>query len=149
MAINAISANMDSFSSSRTAALKKQPSHMEAAHFGDLGKAARMSASLFILCIPGACTIPWFSSKQIGNKSVAAVTVASVLPWEGFEEETQLLYFVIVSELPLPSCIPGRCCVQPAHLWYNMDSLPFVFSFRQIVSELPGSRDQIKPFQDP
>lgn len=38
MAINAISANMDSFSSSRTAALKKQPSHMEAAHFGDLGK---------------------------------------------------------------------------------------------------------------
>lgn len=40
MAINAISANMDSFSSSRTAALKKQPSHMEAAHFGDLGKAS-------------------------------------------------------------------------------------------------------------
>lgn len=38
VAINAISANMDSFSSSRTAALKKQPSHMEAAHFGDLGK---------------------------------------------------------------------------------------------------------------
>ncbi|RLV97131.1 hypothetical protein DV515_00012098 [Chloebia gouldiae] len=36
VAINAISANMDSFSSSRTAALKKQPSHMEAAHFGDL-----------------------------------------------------------------------------------------------------------------
>ncbi|XP_057570165.1 A-kinase anchor protein 10, mitochondrial isoform X5 [Hippopotamus amphibius kiboko] len=29
---------MDSFSSSRTAALKKQPSHMEAAHFGDLGR---------------------------------------------------------------------------------------------------------------
>lgn len=40
VAINAISANMDSFSSSRTAALKKQPSHMEAAHFGDLGKAS-------------------------------------------------------------------------------------------------------------
>ncbi|XP_005056735.2 PREDICTED: A-kinase anchor protein 10, mitochondrial [Ficedula albicollis] len=38
VAINAISANMDSFSSSRTAALKKQPSHMEAAHFGDLGR---------------------------------------------------------------------------------------------------------------
>ncbi|XP_060115267.1 A-kinase anchor protein 10, mitochondrial [Heteronotia binoei] len=37
VAINAISANMDS-SSSRTAALKKQPSHMEAAHFGDLGR---------------------------------------------------------------------------------------------------------------
>ncbi|XP_059524466.1 A-kinase anchor protein 10, mitochondrial isoform X3 [Myotis daubentonii] len=37
IAINAISANMDSFSSSRTATLKKQPSHMEAAHFGDLG----------------------------------------------------------------------------------------------------------------
>lgn len=36
VAINAISANMDSFSSSRTATLKKQPSHMEAAHFGDL-----------------------------------------------------------------------------------------------------------------
>ncbi|XP_015413861.1 PREDICTED: A-kinase anchor protein 10, mitochondrial isoform X2 [Myotis davidii] len=29
---------MDSFSSSRTATLKKQPSHMEAAHFGDLGR---------------------------------------------------------------------------------------------------------------
>nr|XP_032641738.1 A-kinase anchor protein 10, mitochondrial [Chelonoidis abingdonii] len=38
VAINAISANMDSFSSSRTAALKKQLSHMEAAHFGDLGR---------------------------------------------------------------------------------------------------------------
>ncbi|XP_055991706.1 A-kinase anchor protein 10, mitochondrial [Sorex fumeus] len=38
VAINAISANMDSFSSSRTAALKRQPSHMEAAHFGDLGR---------------------------------------------------------------------------------------------------------------
>uniref|UniRef100_A0A7M4F2C7 A-kinase anchoring protein 10 n=1 Tax=Crocodylus porosus TaxID=8502 RepID=A0A7M4F2C7_CROPO len=38
VAINAISASMDSFSSSRTAALKKQPSHMEAAHFGDLGR---------------------------------------------------------------------------------------------------------------
>ncbi|XP_026546724.1 A-kinase anchor protein 10, mitochondrial, partial [Notechis scutatus] len=37
VAINAISANMDSCSS-RTAALKKQPSHMEAAHFGDLGR---------------------------------------------------------------------------------------------------------------
>ncbi|XP_054427144.1 A-kinase anchor protein 10, mitochondrial isoform X2 [Pteronotus mesoamericanus] len=29
---------MDSFSSGRTATLKKQPSHMEAAHFGDLGR---------------------------------------------------------------------------------------------------------------
>ncbi|XP_044092155.1 A-kinase anchor protein 10, mitochondrial-like isoform X1 [Neovison vison] len=38
VAINAISAKMDSFSSSRTATLKKQPSHMEAAHFGDLGR---------------------------------------------------------------------------------------------------------------
>ncbi|KAM9320342.1 A-kinase anchor protein 10, mitochondrial [Gastrophryne carolinensis] len=38
VAINAISANMDSYSSSRTAALKKQPTHMEAAHFGDLGR---------------------------------------------------------------------------------------------------------------
>lgn len=57
VAINAISANMDSFSSSRTAALKKQPSHMEAAHFGDLGKAGVMSALLFILCVPGALTI--------------------------------------------------------------------------------------------
>ncbi|XP_051023268.1 A-kinase anchor protein 10, mitochondrial [Acomys russatus] len=38
VAINVISANMDSFSSSRTATLKKQPSHMEAAHFGDLGR---------------------------------------------------------------------------------------------------------------
>ncbi|XP_004599362.2 A-kinase anchor protein 10, mitochondrial [Ochotona princeps] len=38
VAISAISANMDSFSSSRTATLKKQPSHMEAAHFGDLGR---------------------------------------------------------------------------------------------------------------
>ncbi|XP_064425019.1 A-kinase anchor protein 10, mitochondrial isoform X1 [Latimeria chalumnae] len=38
VAINAISANMDCFSSSRTATLKKQPSHMEAAHFGDLGR---------------------------------------------------------------------------------------------------------------
>ncbi|KAM9253783.1 A-kinase anchor protein 10, mitochondrial [Dugong dugon] len=38
VAINAISANMDSFSSSRTATLQKQPSHMEAAHFGDLGE---------------------------------------------------------------------------------------------------------------
>lgn len=37
VAINAISANMDSFPS-RTATLKKQPSHMEAAHFGDLGR---------------------------------------------------------------------------------------------------------------
>uniref|UniRef100_A0ABM5ENH9 A-kinase anchor protein 10, mitochondrial isoform X1 n=2 Tax=Pogona vitticeps TaxID=103695 RepID=A0ABM5ENH9_9SAUR len=39
VAINAISANMES-SSSRTAALKKQPSHMEAAHFGDLGRSS-------------------------------------------------------------------------------------------------------------
>ncbi|XP_047615258.1 A-kinase anchor protein 10, mitochondrial isoform X4 [Phacochoerus africanus] len=38
VAISAISANMDSFSRSRTATLKKQPSHMEAAHFGDLGR---------------------------------------------------------------------------------------------------------------
>ncbi|XP_068126867.1 A-kinase anchor protein 10, mitochondrial [Hyperolius riggenbachi] len=38
VAINAISANMDSYSSSRTAALKKQPTHMEAEHFGDLGR---------------------------------------------------------------------------------------------------------------
>ncbi|XP_043910260.1 A-kinase anchor protein 10, mitochondrial [Protopterus annectens] len=38
VAISAISANMDSFASSRTAALKKQPIHMEAAHFGDLGR---------------------------------------------------------------------------------------------------------------
>ncbi|XP_075402877.1 A-kinase anchor protein 10, mitochondrial isoform X1 [Tenrec ecaudatus] len=38
VAISAISANMDSFSSSRTATLKKQPSHLEAAHFGDLGR---------------------------------------------------------------------------------------------------------------
>uniref|UniRef100_A0A665XDF0 RGS domain-containing protein n=1 Tax=Echeneis naucrates TaxID=173247 RepID=A0A665XDF0_ECHNA len=37
VAINAISANMDSFAQGRTAILKKQPSHMEAAHFGDLG----------------------------------------------------------------------------------------------------------------
>ncbi|CAN9501633.1 unnamed protein product [Ophioblennius macclurei] len=37
VAINAISANMDFFARGRTAILKKQPSHMEAAHFGDLG----------------------------------------------------------------------------------------------------------------
>ncbi|XP_054611007.1 A-kinase anchor protein 10, mitochondrial isoform X2 [Dunckerocampus dactyliophorus] len=37
VAINVISANMDSFARGRTAILKKQPSHMEAAHFGDLG----------------------------------------------------------------------------------------------------------------
>ncbi|XP_068600699.1 A-kinase anchor protein 10, mitochondrial [Brachionichthys hirsutus] len=37
VAISAISANMDSFACGRTAILKKQPSHMEAAHFGDLG----------------------------------------------------------------------------------------------------------------
>ncbi|XP_037126439.1 A-kinase anchor protein 10, mitochondrial [Syngnathus acus] len=37
VAINAISANMDSFARGRTAILKKQPSRMEAAHFGDLG----------------------------------------------------------------------------------------------------------------
>uniref|UniRef100_A0A8C8DNF6 A kinase (PRKA) anchor protein 10 n=1 Tax=Oryzias sinensis TaxID=183150 RepID=A0A8C8DNF6_9TELE len=37
VAFSAISANMDSFASGRTAILKKQPSHMEAAHFGDLG----------------------------------------------------------------------------------------------------------------
>ncbi|XP_067864440.1 A-kinase anchor protein 10, mitochondrial isoform X2 [Heptranchias perlo] len=37
MAINAISANMDSFARGRTAVLKKQPIHMEAVHFGDLG----------------------------------------------------------------------------------------------------------------
>lgn len=40
VAISAISANMDSFARGRTAILKKQPSHMEAAHFGDLGAAA-------------------------------------------------------------------------------------------------------------
>lgn len=40
VAINAISANMDSFARGRTAILKKQPSHMEAAHFGDLGTKA-------------------------------------------------------------------------------------------------------------
>uniref|UniRef100_A0A3P8WA27 A-kinase anchoring protein 10 n=1 Tax=Cynoglossus semilaevis TaxID=244447 RepID=A0A3P8WA27_CYNSE len=39
VAINAISANMDSFARGRTAILKKQPSHMEAAHFGDLESA--------------------------------------------------------------------------------------------------------------
>ncbi|XP_071994533.1 A-kinase anchor protein 10, mitochondrial [Engystomops pustulosus] len=38
VAINAISANMDSYSSSRTAALRKQPIYMEATHFGDLGR---------------------------------------------------------------------------------------------------------------
>ncbi|MBN3308308.1 AKA10 protein, partial [Amia calva] len=38
IAINAISANMDSFARGRTAILKKQLSHMEAAHFGDLGR---------------------------------------------------------------------------------------------------------------
>ncbi|KAM6970499.1 A-kinase anchor protein 10, mitochondrial isoform 2-T2 [Aplochiton taeniatus] len=37
VAISAISANMDSFAHGRTAILKKQPSHMEAEHFGDLG----------------------------------------------------------------------------------------------------------------
>ncbi|XP_077597493.1 A-kinase anchor protein 10, mitochondrial [Stigmatopora nigra] len=37
VALSAISANMDSFARGRTATLKKQPSHMEAAHFGDLG----------------------------------------------------------------------------------------------------------------
>uniref|UniRef100_A0A672PBG9 A-kinase anchoring protein 10 n=1 Tax=Sinocyclocheilus grahami TaxID=75366 RepID=A0A672PBG9_SINGR len=40
VAINAISANMDSFARGRTAILKKQPSHMEAAHFGDLGRSS-------------------------------------------------------------------------------------------------------------
>ncbi|XP_034033681.1 A-kinase anchor protein 10, mitochondrial isoform X2 [Thalassophryne amazonica] len=39
-AISAISANMDSFARGRTAILKKQPSHMEAAHFGDLGRSS-------------------------------------------------------------------------------------------------------------
>lgn len=43
VAINAISANMDSFARGRTAILKKQPSHMEAAHFGDLGTPAMNS----------------------------------------------------------------------------------------------------------
>uniref|UniRef100_UPI00398E9E26 A-kinase anchor protein 10, mitochondrial isoform X2 n=2 Tax=Pristiophorus japonicus TaxID=55135 RepID=UPI00398E9E26 len=37
VAINAISANMDSFARGRTAVLKQQPILMEAAHFGDLG----------------------------------------------------------------------------------------------------------------
>lgn len=47
VAISAISANMDSFARGRTAILKKQPSHMEAAHFGDLGtEAALMSFSM-------------------------------------------------------------------------------------------------------
>ncbi|XP_075710517.1 A-kinase anchor protein 10, mitochondrial isoform X3 [Rhinoderma darwinii] len=45
VAINAISANMDSYSSSRTAALKKQPTHMEATHFGDLGRSCLNSES--------------------------------------------------------------------------------------------------------
>uniref|UniRef100_A0A4W5N658 A-kinase anchoring protein 10 n=1 Tax=Hucho hucho TaxID=62062 RepID=A0A4W5N658_9TELE len=40
VAINAISANMDSFARGRTAILKKQPIHMEAAHFGDLGRSS-------------------------------------------------------------------------------------------------------------
>ncbi|XP_023688943.2 A-kinase anchor protein 10, mitochondrial isoform X2 [Paramormyrops kingsleyae] len=40
VAINAISANMDSFARGRTAILKKQPSHMEAVHFGDLGRSS-------------------------------------------------------------------------------------------------------------
>uniref|UniRef100_A0AAY5F0I6 RGS domain-containing protein n=1 Tax=Electrophorus electricus TaxID=8005 RepID=A0AAY5F0I6_ELEEL len=40
VAISAISANMDSFARGRTAILKKQPSHMEAAHFGDLGRSS-------------------------------------------------------------------------------------------------------------
>ncbi|XP_051786865.1 A-kinase anchor protein 10, mitochondrial isoform X1 [Erpetoichthys calabaricus] len=40
VAINAISANMDSFARGRTAILKKQPSHVEAAHFGDLGRSS-------------------------------------------------------------------------------------------------------------
>ncbi|KAL7986902.1 hypothetical protein Chor_005821, partial [Crotalus horridus] len=44
VAINAISANMESCSS-RTAALKKQPSHMEAAHFGDLAQESKSSLS--------------------------------------------------------------------------------------------------------
>lgn len=70
MAINAISANMDSFSSSRTAALKKQPSHMEAAHFGDLGKASfvlqdcQQFLFFFLLHVTGVLLISWFSVKQ-------------------------------------------------------------------------------------
>lgn len=40
VAISAISANMDSFARGRTAILKKQPSHMEAEHFGDLGRSS-------------------------------------------------------------------------------------------------------------
>ncbi|KAL0994427.1 hypothetical protein UPYG_G00122060 [Umbra pygmaea] len=40
VAINAISANMDSFARGRTAILKKQPSNMEAEHFGDLGRSS-------------------------------------------------------------------------------------------------------------
>lgn len=48
VAINAISANMDSFARGRTAILKKQPSHMEAAHFGDLGTVrAHIHVSVF------------------------------------------------------------------------------------------------------
>lgn len=46
VAINAISANMDSFARGRTAILKKQPIHMEAAHFGDLGMYLQSSTDL-------------------------------------------------------------------------------------------------------
>ncbi|KAJ8372946.1 hypothetical protein AAFF_G00272700 [Aldrovandia affinis] len=45
VAISAISANMDSFARGRTAILKKQPSHMEAAHFGDLGRSSVNSSA--------------------------------------------------------------------------------------------------------
>ncbi|XP_070591502.1 A-kinase anchor protein 10, mitochondrial isoform X2 [Erythrolamprus reginae] len=69
VAINAISANMESCSS-RTAALKKQPSHMEAAHFGDLGRScldyqaqetkSSLSKTLAqVLCDPVA--LPYFT----------------------------------------------------------------------------------------
>lgn len=51
MAINAISANMDSFARGRTAILKKQPSHMEAAHFGDLGMSFDIFFHMLIIVV--------------------------------------------------------------------------------------------------
>ncbi len=53
VAINAISANMDSFARGRTAILKKQPSHMEAAHFGDLGM------ELTLMCLFVVFSVGW------------------------------------------------------------------------------------------
>lgn len=50
-------------------------------------------------------------------------------------------------ELPLHSC---TVLISKLHVCGTIRTHPpFTFSFRQIVSELPGSRDQIKPFQDP